>query len=139
MVVDDYGHHPTEISAVIAAARATGRRLLIVFQPHRYTRTRDLMPEFAQALSAADEVVLTEIYPAGEAPIEHVTVDTLAAVVRTNSPRPLHVVHHLAEVPARVVEIARPGDLIITLGAGTIGGVGDRILAALESTGKRTT
>ena len=124
---------------MIAAARATGRRLLIVFQPHRYTRTRDLMPEFAQALSAADEVVLTDIYPAGEAPIEHVTVDALAAVVRANSTGPLHVVHQLAEIPARVVEIVRKGDLIITLGAGTIGGVGDRILAALDSTGEKTT
>jgi UDP-N-acetylmuramate--alanine ligase len=139
MVVDDYGHHPTEISAVIAAARATGRRLLIVFQPHRYTRTRDLMPEFAQALGAADEVVLTDIYPAGEAPIEHVTVDALAAAVRASSRCPLHVVHHLAEIPARVAEIARKGDLIITLGAGTIGGVGDRILTALDSAGEKTT
>jgi len=139
MVVDDYGHHPTEISAVIAAARATGRRLLIVFQPHRYTRTRDLMPEFAQALSAADEVVLTDIYAAGETPIDHVTVDALAAAVRANSTCPLHVVHQLAEIPARVVEIARKGDLVITLGAGTIGGVGDRILAALDSTGEKTT
>jgi UDP-N-acetylmuramate--alanine ligase len=138
MVVDDYGHHPTEISAVIAAARATGRRLLIVFQPHRYTRTRDLMPEFAQALRSADEVVLTDIYPAGEAPIENVTVDALADVVRAGSTRPLHVVHQLAEIPARVTEIARTGDLIITLGAGTIGGVGDRILAALDTAGERT-
>jgi UDP-N-acetylmuramate--alanine ligase len=138
MVVDDYGHHPTEISAVIAAARATGRRLLIVFQPHRYTRTRDLMPEFAQALRSADEVVLTDIYPAGEAPIENVTVDALADVVRAGSTRPLHVVHQLAEIPARVLEIARTGDLIITLGAGTIGGVGDRILAALDTAGERT-
>src|SRR4029453_9484195 len=85
MVVDDYGHHPTEISAVIAAARATGRRLLVVFQPPRYTPTRDVMPELPQALSAADEVVLTDISPAGEAPIEQVTVDALAAVVRAGS------------------------------------------------------
>src|SRR4029450_11495430 len=82
MVVDDYGHHPTEIAAVIAAARSTGRRLVVGFQPHRYTGTRDLMPECAQARSAADEVVRTDIYPAGEAPIEQVTVDALAAVVR---------------------------------------------------------
>ena len=78
MVVDDYGHHPTEIAAVIAAAKAhrTGA-LIVVFQPHRYTRTAHLMQEFATALSGADEVVLTDIYPAGEAPIPGVTVDAL--------------------------------------------------------------
>jgi UDP-N-acetylmuramate--alanine ligase len=135
MVVDDYGHHPTEIAAVIAAARVSGRRLLVVFQPHRYTRTRDLLPEFAAALSAADEVVLTEIYAAGEAPIEHVTVDGLAALIRAGSTCPLHVVRQLADIPARVVQLARRGDLVITLGAGTIGGVGDRILAALGERG----
>jgi UDP-N-acetylmuramate--alanine ligase len=132
MVIDDYGHHPTEIAAVIAAARPSGRRLLIVFQPHRYTRTRDLLPEFAAALSAADEVVLTDIYAAGEAPIEHVTVDVLAEVVRAGSTCPLHVVRQLADVPAAVVRIARRGDLVITLGAGSISAVADRILTALE-------
>jgi UDP-N-acetylmuramate--alanine ligase len=132
MVVDDYGHHPTEIAAVIAAARPSGRRLLVVFQPHRYTRTRDLLPEFAAALGAADEVVLTEIYAAGEPPIAHVTVDALAAAVRAGSTCPLHVVPQLADIPAKVVQIARPGDLVITLGAGSIGGVGERILAALD-------
>ena len=131
MVVDDYGHHPTEIAAVIDAARATRRRLLIVFQPHRYTRTRDLMPEFGTALSAADEIVLTDIYPAGEAPIENITVDALAGAIRAASSRPLHVIPDLADVPARVAALARTGDLVITLGAGTIGGVADRILAAL--------
>ena len=131
MVVDDYGHHPTELAAVIDAARATRRRLVVVFQPHRYTRTRDLMPEFAQALSAADEVVLTDIYAAGEAPIENVTVDALAEAVRGASRHPLHVVKALADIPAAVVRISKPGDLVITLGAGSIGGVGDRILAAL--------
>ena len=135
MVVDDYGHHPTELTAVIAAARATSRRLLIVFQPHRYTRTRDLMTEFARALSAADEVVLTDIYPAGEAPIEGITVDRLAEAVRAVTPHPLHIVRHLGDVPARVAALARNGDLVITLGAGSIGTVGDRILGALSGEG----
>ena len=75
MVVDDYGHHPTEIAAVIAAARAgIDRRVVVVFQPHRYTRTRDLLDSFGDALAEADDVVLTDIYPAGEAPIAGVTV-----------------------------------------------------------------
>ena len=131
MVVDDYGHHPTEIAAVIAAARSTGRRLMVVFQPHRYTRTRDLLGEFGTALSAADEVVLTDIYPAGEAPIAGITIDSVAESVRTAGDCPLHVVRELADLPGRVAGIAKPGDLVITLGAGSIGGVGDRILAAL--------
>jgi UDP-N-acetylmuramate--alanine ligase len=133
MVVDDYGHHPTEINAVIAAARTTGRRLVVVFQPHRYTRTRDLLEEFGAALSAADEVVLTEIYPAGETPIAGITAATVADAVRRAGACPLHVVPDLGELPSRVAAIARHGDLVITLGAGSIGAVGDRILLALSS------
>jgi UDP-N-acetylmuramate--alanine ligase len=131
MVVDDYGHHPTEIAAVIAAARSTGRRLLVVFQPHRYTRTRDLLAEFGTALSAADEVVLTDIYPAGESPIEGVTIDSVADSVRAAGHCPLHTVPDPADLPGRVASLAKAGDLVITLGAGSIGAVGDRILTAL--------
>jgi UDP-N-acetylmuramate--alanine ligase len=134
LVVDDYGHHPTEVAAVIAAARPANRRIVVVFQPHRYTRTRDLMAEFGRALGAADEIVLTDIYPAGEAPIPGITVDALADSVRASTPTVLHVVRQLAEVPAQVAAIARPGDLVITLGAGSIGAVADRILAALSET-----
>jgi UDP-N-acetylmuramate--alanine ligase len=136
MVVDDYGHHPTEIAAVIAAARAgIDRRVLVVFQPHRYTRTRLLMPEFGAALGAADEVVLTDIYAAGEAPIDGVTVDALAEAVRAASARPVHVVRALDELPAAVAGLARKGDLILTLGAGSIGTVADRILERLRGAG----
>jgi UDP-N-acetylmuramate--alanine ligase len=134
--VDDYGHHPTEIAAVIAAARAgIDRRVLVVFQPHRYTRTRLLMPEFGAALGAADEVVLTDIYAAGEAPIDGVTVDALAEAVRAASARPVHVVRALDELPAAVAGLARKGDLILTLGAGSIGTVADRILERLRGAG----
>jgi UDP-N-acetylmuramate--alanine ligase len=133
MVVDDYGHHPTEINAVIAAARSTGRRLVVVFQPHRYTRTRDLLTEFGAALSAADEVVLTDIYAAGEPPIAGINVGTVAEAVRNAGSCPLHVVPDLNELPARVAALAKPGDLVITLGAGSIGAVGERILLALSS------
>jgi UDP-N-acetylmuramate--alanine ligase len=133
LVVDDYGHHPTEIAAVIAAARAGGRRIVVVFQPHRYSRTRDLMPEFGQALAGADEVVLTDIYAAGEPPLPGITVEALAAAVGTATSRPLHVVRALDDLPARVAGIARDGDLVITLGAGSIGAMGDRILAALAA------
>jgi UDP-N-acetylmuramate--alanine ligase len=133
LVVDDYGHHPTEIAAVVAAARAATRRIVLVFQPHRYTRTRELMAEFARALAGADEIVLTDIYAAGEPPIPGVTLDALAAAVRRETPKPLHVADSLEDVPGCVARIARPGDLVVTLGAGSIGAAGDRILAALAS------
>jgi UDP-N-acetylmuramate--alanine ligase len=133
LVVDDYGHHPTEIAAVIAAARAgVERRVLVVFQPHRFSRTRDLLGEFGQALAGADEVVLTDIYAAGEAPIAGITLDALAQAVRKIAACPVHLIRALEEVPQGVAALTRPGDLVITLGAGSIGGVGDRILEAIR-------
>ena len=132
-VVDDYGHHPTEIAAVLLAARAARpARIVVAFQPHRYTRTRDLMAEFGQALAAADEVVLTDIYAASEEPIDGVTVEALAAAVSAGRQRPARVVRRLDEVAAVVADLARPGDLVLTLGAGSIGGLATALLAALE-------
>jgi UDP-N-acetylmuramate--alanine ligase len=131
-VVDDYGHHPTEIAAVLAAARAgTPSRLVAVFQPHRYTRTRDLLHEFGDALAPADVVVLTDIYPAGEAPIPGITLDALAAAVSRACAGSVHVVRALEEIPAAVAALVRDGDLVITLGAGSIGATADRILRAI--------
>lgn len=136
MVVDDYGHHPTEIDAVIAAARAgIDRRVVVVFQPHRYSRTRLLMSEFGVALGAADEVVLTDIYAAGETAVAGVTVEALADSVRSASRIPVHIVKAVEDLPTAVAALARRGDLVVTLGAGSIGGVGDRILAAVERAG----
>ncbi len=133
MVVDDYGHHPTEIAAVIAAARAgLDRRVVVVFQPHRYTRTRDLLDAFGEALGGADEIVLTDIYPAGEAPIAGATAEAVEAVVRTTG-RPVRLVKALDDVPAAVASLARPNDLVITLGAGSVGTLPDRILQALKN------
>jgi UDP-N-acetylmuramate--alanine ligase len=134
MVVDDYGHHPTEIAAVIAAARAgIDRRVVVVFQPHRYSRTSQLMREFGVALGAADEVVLTDIYAAGEAPIPGITVEALADAVRASASCPVHVVTSLDALPAAVSALSRRGDLILTLGAGSIGSVGDRILEIIRA------
>jgi UDP-N-acetylmuramate--alanine ligase len=133
MVVDDYGHHPTEIAAVLAAARAgIDRRVVVVFQPHRYTRTKQLMREFGAALSAADEVVLTDIYAAGEPAISGVTLDALASAVRDAARGGVRVVPALEDVPAAVAMMVRQGDLVITLGAGSIGGTGERILEAIR-------
>ena len=136
MVVDDYGHHPTEIAAVLAAAKAgIDRRLVAVFQPHRYSRTQQLLNEFGPAFRGADVIVLTDIYAAGEAPIEGVTIEALADAVRNSVPAPVQLVKAIDDVPAAVAALSRPGDLVLTLGAGSIGAVGDRILAALRGGG----
>jgi UDP-N-acetylmuramate--alanine ligase len=132
IVVDDYGHHPTEIAAVIAAARAgIGRRVMVVFQPHRYSRTRDLMDAFGPALGGADEIVLTDIYAASEPPLPGVTLDSFAARVKAATDAPVHTVPAVADLPAFVASRARSGDLVITLGAGSIGAIGPKILDVL--------
>ncbi len=134
LVIDDYGHHPTEIRAVLDAARAAlGRRLIVAFQPHRYSRTARLMDRFGPALAGADELVLADIYAAGEAPIPGVTLDALAEAVRTPLAGRLHLARTIDEVVGAVLSLAQPGDAVITLGAGSIGTVGPRVLDALES------
>ena len=133
LVVDDYGHHPTEMAAVIAAARAgLDRRLVVVFQPHRFTRTAQLLDEFARVLGSADVVVLTDIYAAGEPPIEGITAERLAERIGEVSRAPVHVVRPLEAIGPAVAALARDGDLVVTLGAGSIGTVGAQILASLE-------
>jgi UDP-N-acetylmuramate--alanine ligase len=133
-VVEDYGHHPTEIAAVVSAAKpiADGR-LIIAFQPHRYTRTQFLLGEFARAFSGADVVVLTDIYAAGEDPIAGVTLDALAGSVRAGFNGELRVVPALGDVPAELASVARAGDLIVLLGAGSIGSIAPSVLGALGS------
>ncbi len=129
-VVDDYGHHPTEIRATLAAAReCTQGRIHVVFQPHRYSRTRDLMEEFATAFQDADSVVVLPIYAASEAPIPAVTAEVL--VQRIAGPR----VRFAPDFPTAVAEVraqAAEGDLILTLGAGSVSQLAPQILAALE-------
>jgi UDP-N-acetylmuramate--alanine ligase len=131
LVVDDYGHHPTEIAAVLAAARTLGRRIVVAFQPHRYSRTASLMDAFGPALAAADHIVLTDIYAAGEDPIAGVTLDALGAAIRRRVTVPVDLVPRLDDLLPAIVRAARPGDVVITLGAGSIGGVADRLVAAL--------
>lgn len=140
LVVDDYGHHPTEIAAVLTAARALERRIVVAFQPHRYTRTKQLLREFGPALAGAAEVVLTDIYGAGEDPIAGVTIEALATAIREAIGDRVSVVKPIAELPREVARRARAGDLVITLGAGSIGGVADKVLDELRTlAGVRTT
>jgi UDP-N-acetylmuramate--alanine ligase len=131
LVVDDYGHHPTEIAAVLAAAATLKRRIVVAFQPHRFTRTAALMAAFGPALAAADELILTDIYAAGEAPIAGVTLDALAERIRQDVHAPVTIARRLEEVAPALAKIARPGDVVMTLGAGSIGTVPDALIALL--------
>jgi UDP-N-acetylmuramate--alanine ligase len=135
LVVDDYGHHPTEIAAVLAAARGLNRRIVVAFQPHRFTRTASLMEFFGPALQAADYIVLTDIYAAGEDPIPGVTLGALAEAIGRGTRSPVDQVPRLDDVPAALARIARPGDIVITLGAGSIGSVPDRLIELLKTRG----
>jgi UDP-N-acetylmuramate--alanine ligase len=133
LVVDDYGHHPTELAATIAAARLHGRRLLVAFQPHRYTRTRDLLADFAPALGGADQLFLTDVYPAGEAPIAGADARALLATFPAGAPA-RHVPR--GQLTVELARAARPGDLVLCLGAGDITAVPGELLAALGAPGE---
>ena len=129
LVVDDYGHHPTEIKATLSAAKAGwGRRTVVLFQPHRYTRTRDLMNEFALAFGNADLLVVTDIYPAGEKPVEGVSAEKLFNTIIEHGHKNVLFVPDKKNIPEKVKELMRPGDMVITLGAGDIWKVGREII-----------
>ncbi len=132
-VVDDYGHHPAEVRATLAGARAAfGRRLVVCFQPHRYTRTRDLLEEFATAFNDADALVAMEVYAAGEEPIAGVGGAALAEAVRSHGHRDVAFVPDRAAAAAAMLERLRSGDIALTLGAGDVTKLGPELLAALE-------
>jgi UDP-N-acetylmuramate--alanine ligase len=153
-VIDDYGHHPTEIRATLAAARQCGfHKIHVIFQPHRYTRTRDLMDEFATAFGNADSLVVLDIYAASEPPIEGVTGESLARLIaektisekiigekmesektigRSDKP-PVSYASSFADGVASVVAAAQPGDMILTLGAGSVSQLGPMILEKLKA------
>jgi len=124
-LIDDYGHHPVEMAATIAAARGAfpDRRLVLAFQPHRYTRTRDCFEDFVRVLSTVDALVLTDVYAAGEAPIVAADGRALARAIRVAGKVEPVFVETIDEVPDAVTTIARNGDVVITMGAGSIGGV----------------
>ncbi|WP_038053249.1 UDP-N-acetylmuramate--L-alanine ligase [Thermomonas fusca] len=128
-LVDDYGHHPKELAAVFAAARGgwPEKRLVVAFQPHRYTRTRDLFDEFAAVLSSVDALLLTEVYPAGEAPIAGADASALARSIRTRGRVEPVVVGGAAEVAGVLPGVLRDGDLLLLMGAGDIGAAAQQI------------
>jgi UDP-N-acetylmuramate--alanine ligase len=131
-VVDDYGHHPTEIRATLAAARECGhRKIHVVFQPHRYTRTRDLMEDFAGAFADADAVQVLDIYAASEAPIAGVTGEALAAAIRHHKGGGVGYAASMADGVAHLVGTARPGDVVLTLGAGNVSQAAGMLLEGL--------
>jgi len=136
LIVDDYGHHPTEIAAALAAARGLNRRVVVAFQPHRYTRTARLMNAFGPALAGADHIVLTDIYAAGEDPIPGVTIEVLAAAIRQSVAATVDVVARLDNVVPALLRVARPGDVVMTLGAGSIGVVPEQLIEALNRGGQ---
>jgi len=132
-VVDDYGHHPAEVKATLLGAReAFRRRVVCLFQPHRYTRTRDLLADFATAFNDADVLLLTDIYAAGEEPIAGATSATLAEAIRACGHRDVSLVPR-AELARAARERVRPGDIVLTLGAGDITAVGPELIGLLES------
>jgi UDP-N-acetylmuramate--alanine ligase len=124
-LVDDYGHHPAEMQATLNAARGAfpGRRIVLAFQPHRYTRTRDLFEDFVKTLSGADALLLAEVYPAGETPIVAADGRSLARAIRVAGKIEPVFVENIADMPDAIRKIARSGDVVVTMGAGSIGGV----------------
>jgi UDP-N-acetylmuramate--alanine ligase len=132
-LVDDYGHHPVEMAAVISAARGAfpGRRLVLAFQPHRYTRTRDCFEDFVKVMGTADAVLLTEVYAAGESPIVAADGRSLARALRVAGKVDPLFVDDINELPSQITEFARPGDVVIAMGAGSIGGVPQKLVDLL--------
>ncbi|GAB1383173.1 MAG TPA: UDP-N-acetylmuramate--L-alanine ligase [Ottowia sp.] len=136
VVIDDYGHHPVEMAATLAAARGAfpGQRLVLAFQPHRYTRTRDCFEDFVRVLGGADHVLLTEVYAAGEEPIVAADGRSLARALRVAGRVEPLFVDDVAELPRVIAEQARDGDVVLCMGAGSIGGVPAKIVDMLQKT-----
>ena len=133
-LIDDYGHHPAEMQATLDAARGAfpGRRIVLAFQPHRYTRTRDLFEDFVKVLSGADALLLAEVYAAGEAPIVAADGRTLARAVRVAGRVEPVFVGDIADMPAAIRAVAKDGDVVLSMGAGSIGGVPAALANATE-------
>ena len=140
LVIDDYGHHPTEIKATLAAAKigSGGRRIVVLFQPHRYSRTHDLMEEFARSFNNADTLFITDIYAASEEPIEGVTAEALTEAIKRFGHKDVRHIGSLDGAAATLREHVQPGDLVLTLGAGTVSRVSDQLLGLLRERAEST-
>jgi UDP-N-acetylmuramate--alanine ligase len=138
LVVDDYGHHPTEIKATLAAAKigSAGRRIVVLFQPHRYTRTQDQMDEFARSFNNADVLFVTDIYAASEDPIEGVTAEALTDVVKRYGHKNVEYIGPLEGAAETLSDQLREGDMLITLGAGSVYRAGEQVLGLLRERGE---
>ncbi len=136
-LIDDYGHHPVEMAATLAAARGAfpGRRLVLAFQPHRYTRTRDCFEDFVKVIGHADLVLLAEVYSAGEAPIVAADGRALTRALRVAGKVDPVFVDDIGEMAATVLEQVRGGDVVIAMGAGSIGGVAAQVVEMLSAKG----
>jgi UDP-N-acetylmuramate--alanine ligase len=133
-VIDDYGHHPTEIRATLAAARQCGyRKIHVIFQPHRYTRTQSLLDEFAHAFGDADSLIVLDIYAASEPPIAGVTAEALATHIKDSGGHEARYIASFAEAAEIVSALAEEGDMVLTLGAGTVSQLGPMILEKLQA------
>lgn len=132
LVVDDYGHHPVEIQATLAAAKASARRLVVLFQPHRYSRTMHLLDDFARSFNDADVVLLTNIYAASEEAIPGVTAESLAQRLKQFGHRNANYAGALDESVQQLLSVVEPGDLVLTLGAGSVWRAGEELLARLR-------
>ena len=134
-LIDDYGHHPVEMAAVLSAARGAfpGRRLVLAFQPHRYTRTRDCFEDFVKVMGTADALLLTEVYAAGEAPIVAADSRSLARALRVAGKLDPVFVDDIAALPQAIADFARDGDVVIAMGAGSIGGVPQKVVDLVGS------
>ena len=134
-MIEDYGHHPVEIEATLQAARGAypGRRLVLAFQPHRYSRTRDCFEDFVRVAGLADAVMLTEVYAAGEAPIAHADGRALARAMRVAGQETLVFVEQVAEMPRALLDFAQAGDVVMCMGAGSIGQVPGKVLQMVSA------
>jgi UDP-N-acetylmuramate--alanine ligase len=137
LVVDDYGHHPTEIRATLAAAKigSSGRRMVVLFQPHRYTRTQDQMDEFARSFNNADVLLVTDIYAASEDPIEGITAEALVEAVKRYGHKNTFYVGSLETAVKALLSEAHKGDMVITLGAGNVFRAGEELIELLRKNG----
>jgi UDP-N-acetylmuramate--alanine ligase len=134
-LIDDYGHHPTELAATLEAIRQgwPHRRILLAFQPHRYSRTRDLLDDFARVLSGVDALIVTEVYAAGETPIAGADGKAICRAIRSHGRVEPVFIDKIEDLPAALIQIARDGDVIVTMGAGSIGAMAAELPTALAS------